>query len=162
MSERYTFQDLIGTSCEKCNSKALGWELNPRPWISRPTSETKYYFTETSAKCEFSAEDLPRQTSILYIYHWKTSISNYFARARIVKLWEYCYIINFVVLSLIKGLWWKFSHMCRFIYFQTIYCLICNIIIFLRRGSIKLFRGQIICLDKPGQAFLVCLVIWCV
>ena len=25
------------TSYEKCNSKASGWELNPRPWISRPT-----------------------------------------------------------------------------------------------------------------------------
>ena len=34
MSERYTFYDPTGTSCEKCNSKAPGSELNPRHWIS--------------------------------------------------------------------------------------------------------------------------------
>ena len=37
VSEKYTFYDPAGTSCEKYNSKASGWELNLRPWISRPT-----------------------------------------------------------------------------------------------------------------------------
>ena len=48
------------TSCEKCNSKASVWELNPRPWISRPT----LYRLSYGSRCSLEAV----WVQVLYIY----------------------------------------------------------------------------------------------
>ena len=59
------FECLTGTSCEKCNSKASGWESNPRPWISRPTLYRLSYRSRCSELgCELCI--------YLYIYIYKT------------------------------------------------------------------------------------------